>query len=479
MSLPLSSTFLPDITVTQLGSEFEALQQRFMAEPYLPISERIALLTLLKRKLLVLETELVAASSKDFGYRTEFDTVMGDLLPTIKAISHTLKHLDKWAKDSPRRAGFSLAPSKVSVSYQPKGVVGIIAPWNYPIQLALVPLITALAAGNRIMLKLSEFTHYTNQVLKRIFTDELDEHCSIIEGGAHTAEQFSQLPFGHLFFTGSTVVGRHVMAAASSNLTPVTLELGGKSPVIVTKDADINQAAKAILFGKMANAGQICVAPDYVLVDEAMYQPLLDALISLYKKYYGQGVEGKNLSSILNDKHFKRLQNLLDDAKEQGAEIINPLLTNQQDTDKHRLGLHLVTQCSEQMKIMHEEIFGPLLVIKQYQALTQAIDYIKAKPHPLALYVMSHDEKTNQLIKQQTQSGTLTVNDVLMQVTAEDVPFGGIGESGMGNYHGKEGFITFSHARNMLTSGRFNPRLTLLLKKSKLLMRVLKWLYLK
>lgn len=479
MSLPLSPTALSDISAEQLDNEFKILQQHFMAEPYLPIAKRIALLALLKHKLLNVEAELVAASSKDFGYRTEFDTVMGDLLPTIKAIAHTTKYLSKWTKDSPRRAGISLAPSKVAVSYQPKGVVGIIAPWNYPIQLAFIPLITALSAGNRIMLKLSEFTPHTNQVIKGIFTDELSEHCSIIEGEDDVGKQFSELPFAHLFFTGSTAIGRHVMAAASKNLTPVTLELGGKSPVIVTKDADINQAAKAILFGKMANAGQICVAPDYVLVDETVHQALLDALISLYKKHYSQGVEGKNLSSILNDKHFKRLQNLLDDAKEQGADVINPLLNHQQDADKHRLGLHLVTQCTEQMKIMHEEIFGPLLVIKTYDRLSHAIDYINARPHPLALYVMSHDEKTNQFIKQQTQSGTLTFNDVLMQVTAEDAPFGGLGESGMGNYHGKEGFITFSHARNVLVSGRFNPRLTLLLKQNKMLMRVLKWLYLK
>lgn len=479
MSTPLSSTDSPSITSTQLDTQFQTMHKAFTLEPYMAVSKRIALLTLLKRKLLAVEAQLVAASAKDFGYRTEFDTVMGDLLPTVKAISHTIKHLPSWTKDSSRRAGISLMPSKVAVSYQPKGVVGIIAPWNYPIQLALVPLITALGAGNRIMLKLSEFTPHTNQVIKRIFADELADHCTIIEGEADTAAYFSKLQFAHLFFTGSTSVGRHVMAAASKNLTPVTLELGGKSPVIVTKYADISQAANAILFGKMANAGQICVAPDYLLVDEAVYQSLLGALLSLYKKHYSQGVEGKNLSSILNDKHFKRLQSLLSDAKEQGGEIINPLNTDQQDIDKHRLGLHLVTQCNEQMKIMDEEIFGPLLVVKPYQELTQAINYIKANPHPLALYVMSHDKKTNQLIKQQTHSGTLAFNDTLMQVTADDVPFGGLGDSGMGNYHGKEGFITFSHARNVLTSGRFNPRLTLLVKQSKILMRVLKWLYLK
>ncbi|MCQ8878521.1 coniferyl aldehyde dehydrogenase [Pseudoalteromonas shioyasakiensis] len=463
----------------ELIPHFEQMQQRFKETPYLAIAERIRLLKLLRRKLITLESDLIAATSKDFGYRTAFDTVMGDLLPSVKAITHTIKHLPKWVKDSPRQAGMSLAPSKVSVSYQPKGVVGVISPWNYPIQLALVPVITALAAGNRVLLKLSEFTPSTNQVLKQLFTEELADHCTVIEGEAQLSQQFSRLPFAHLFFTGSTNVGRHVMAAASENLTPVSLELGGKSPVIITADADITKAAKTILFGKMSNAGQICVAPDYVFVPKQLHHQLIHSLCTLYKKYYPQGVEEKNMTSVISSQHFSRLSALLDDANSKGAQVVKPLEENMADEAKHRMGLHLVTHVDNTMSVMQEEIFGPILPILEYDNICEVVSYINARPHPLALYVIGSNTQLIQDIEKGTQSGTFAVNDTLLQVTADDVPFGGVGESGMGNYHGKEGFITFSHARNKLQTGKFNPRLNLLLSHNKLLVKALKWLYLR
>lgn len=473
-----ANTQIPCIDVV-LSAQLNDMQQRFNATPYLPIAKRIVLLKQLKRVLITCENELIAATSKDFGYRTEFDTVLGDILPTVKTISHTISHLPKWAKDSPRKAGLSLAPSKIAVSYQAKGVVGIISPWNYPIQLAIVPVITAIAAGNRVLLKVSEFTPHTNQVLKQIFTDELAEHCAVIEGDATLSQQFSGLPFAHLFFTGSTAVGRHVMTAASKNLTPVTLELGGKSPVIITENVDILKAAKAILFGKMANAGQICVAPDYILVPEKLEEQLVKTLCSLYKKHFPLGVEGKNLTSIISEQHFSRLTNLLDDAQQRGAQVVMPLDDNQSDEQKHRLGLHIVTHVNDDMLLMQEELFGPVLPIMSYQSLPQALDYVNQHPHPLALYVMGQDQQVNQLVQDSTHSGTFAVNDTLMQVTADDAPFGGLGPSGMGNYHGVEGFLTFSHARNTLKTGSFNPKLSLLLSQNKALIKVLKWLYLR
>jgi len=462
-----------------LMPHFIQMQQRFNEAPYLAIAERIRLLKQLKRQLIALENDLVAATSKDFGYRTAFDTVMGDVLPSVKAITHTIKHLPKWVKDSTRHPGLSLAPSKVSVSYQPKGVVGVIAPWNYPIQLALVPVITALAAGNRVLLKVSEFTPHTNQVLKQLFIEGLDAHCLLIEGDAQLSQEFSNLPFAHLFFTGSTNVGRHVMAAASKNLTPVTLELGGKSPVIITRDADINKAAKTILFGKMSNAGQICVAPDYIFVPKNLQHQLIHSLCTLYKKYYPQGVEGKNLTSVISQQHFKRLSELLNDAKGNGAQVVKPLDENMADEQKHRMGLHIVTHVNDGMAVMQEEIFGPILPILEYDNISEVVSFINARPHPLALYVMGYNSELIQTIELQTQSGTFAVNDTLLQVTSDDAPFGGIGESGMGNYHGKEGFITFSHVRNKLHTGKFNPRLNLLLAHNKLLVKALKWLYLR
>ncbi len=245
-----------------LTTQFDELQQYFIKTPYLSINKRITVLKQLRSRIVEFEQELIDAVSKDFGYRTAFDTLLGDILPTMQALAHTIKKLPKWSKPSKRSVALSLWPSKVSVTYQPKGVVGIIAPWNYPIQLAIVPVITALAAGNRTMLKLSEFTPHTNQVLEKLFSGELEQHCKLIQGGSDVASEFSSLPFAHLFFTGSIAVGKLVMGAASANLTPVTLELGGKSPVIITEKADIKKAAQAILFGTMANAGQICVAPD-------------------------------------------------------------------------------------------------------------------------------------------------------------------------------------------------------------------------
>ena len=462
-----------------LISQFDELQKSFKNTPYLAIDKRIILLKKLRARIVSLEQELVDAASKDFGYRTAFDTLLGDILPTVQALAHIVKKLPKWAKPSNRSVGLSLWPSKVSVNYQPKGVVGIIAPWNYPIQLALVPVLTAIAAGNKVMLKLSEYTPHTNAVIEQIFKDDMQAHCKIIQGDSDVAAQFSALPFAHILFTGSTSVGKLVMASASRNLTPVTLELGGKSPVIITQNADIKKAAQALLFGKMANAGQICVAPDYVFVPKALEHQLIQQLCELYKKHFKDGVEGKNLTSIISDAHYKRLSSYLEQAQELGANIIKPLEQNQQDQQKHRMGLHLVTQVTGEMQLMQEELFGPILPIMSYETLESAIDYIKANHHPLALYILGQDKNAQEYIMKQTISGTVAVNDTLVQVTADDVPFGGVGHSGMGHYHGIEGFLTFSHAKNTLVSGSFNPRIGLLLKQSKLIIKLLKWLYIK
>jgi len=459
--------------------QFDELQKSFLEMPYLPIDKRLVLLKKLRVRIVELEQELVDAASKDFGYRTAFDTLLGDILPTVQTLSHIIKKLPKWAKPSNRSVGLSLWPSKVSVNYQPKGVVGIIAPWNYPIQLALVPVLTAIAAGNRVMLKLSEFTPHTNAVIEKIFKDDLQAHCKIILGASDVAAQFSSLPFAHLLFTGSTNVGKLVMASASRNLTPVTLELGGKSPVIITQNADIKKAAQALLFGKMANAGQICVAPDYVLVPKELEHQLIQQLCELYKKHFKEGVEGKNLTSIISDAHYKRLATYLEQAQELGANIIKPLEHNQQDEEKHRMGLHLVTQVTDEMQLMQDELFGPILPIMSYEKLDTVIDYIKAHHHPLALYILGQDKHAQEYIMKQTISGTVAINDTLVQVTADDAPFGGVGHSGMGHYHGIEGFLTFSHARNTLVSGSFNPRIVMLLKQSKLIIKLLKWLYIK
>ncbi|WP_202904716.1 coniferyl aldehyde dehydrogenase [Marinagarivorans algicola] len=462
-----------------LVNHFEVLKNLFYQSPYLPISERLALLKQLRERMVALEGELIEAASKDFGYRTAFDTLVGDIVPTMQALAHAIKKLPRWSKPSRRSVGLSLWPSKASVHYQPKGVVGVIAPWNYPIQLAIVPVITAIAAGNRAMLKLSEFTPHTNAILEKLFAGELSQHCQVIQGDSTVAAEFSALPFAHLFFTGSIGVGKLVMAAASHNLTPVTLELGGKSPVIITEHADIKKAAQALLFGKMSNAGQICVAPDYVLVPKSLEQPLIQQLCELYQTHFKQGVEGDNLTSIISDAHYKRLNGYLQQAQALGARIIKPLEQYQEDAQKHRMGLHLVVQVNDDMQLMQEELFGPILPIMSYDTLDEALDYIRQHHHPLALYILGQDKQAQDYIMAQTLSGTVAVNDTLVQVTADDVPFGGVGYSGMGHYHGKEGFLTFSHAKNTFVSSGFNPRVGLLLKQNHFLMKALKWLYIK
>ena len=464
---------------SQLQEQYYQLNDAFLAEPYLPIDIRIKLLKRVKVALIENEQALVNASSKDFGYRTAFDTVLGDIFPTVKTISDVIKRLPKWAKNESRGVGLSLWPSSAQIGYQPKGVVGLIAPWNYPNQLAFIPSITALAAGNRVMLKLSEYTPHTNAVIKTILADELKEHCIVIEGEAELAAKFCQLPFAHMLFTGSTAVGRKVMQSASKNLTPVTLELGGKSPVIVLDDANIKEAAKTILFGKLNNAGQICVAPDYVFVPKRLEHQLVMQLCDIYRKHFKQGVEGKNLTSIISESQYQRLAAYLVDAKDKGAQVFEPIEGHQVDELKHRMGLHILTQVNDDMRVMQDEIFGPLLPIIGYESLQQVIDTINGDSLPLALYILGHDKEKISKLSTSIRSGTLAINDVLMQVTADQLPFGGIGESGMGHYHGIEGFKTFSHARNTLVSGKFNPRTSLLLKQNKLLIKLLKWLYLR
>ncbi|MCP3699280.1 MAG: aldehyde dehydrogenase family protein, partial [Aliivibrio sp.] len=307
-------------SVVNLSYEFEQLQQAYQASPYPVKEDRLSLLIKLKAALLAEKDALVSALEQDYGFRSHFDSSICDLMPSIQHINYTLKRLPKWLKVKKRHAGLLLSPSKVSVCYQPLGVVGVIVPWNFPIYLSIAPIVTAIAAGNRVMVKLSEYTPETNRVLRRLFA-EFSQHVCIIEGEGDVAAEFSQLPFNHLLFTGSTQVGKLVASAAAKNLTPVTLELGGKSPVIIAEDADLTSAVDAIMLGKSMNAGQICVAPDYVFVPKNK----VDDFISLYSRRFLQAFPEKKgrreYSHIINQAQYNRLNNYLDDAQEKGAVI--------------------------------------------------------------------------------------------------------------------------------------------------------------
>ncbi|WP_299808296.1 coniferyl aldehyde dehydrogenase [uncultured Shewanella sp.] len=433
------------------------IEQRtcYLNEPAPSYDARIEHLKSLKAAIITYQEQLVSALNRDYGNRSIDDSVISDIMPCINNINYSLKHLKKWMKPSSRHAGLLLSPAKIKVHYQPLGVVGIIVPWNFPIMLSIGPLITALAAGNRAMIKLSEFTPETNQVIKAMLSSIFDDkHVACVEGEAEVAAEFSALSFDHLLFTGSTTVGRHVMRAAADNLTPVTLELGGKSPVIVADDIDMDTAVERMIYGKCLNAGQICVAPDYVLVPCAK----LDSFIQAYKKkftsMYGQVSDNKDYGSVINQRQFDRIMQVLDDAKSKGANIIS---ANDEaiNSDKRKMPTQLISNASDEMLALQEEIFGPLLPIIPYNSLDEAISYVNQRPRPLALYLMSFDKDTQQHVLKHTHSGGVCINEAVFHVAADDAPFGGIGPSGMGHYHGKEGFLTFSHAKTVLSRGKY------------------------
>lgn len=444
------------LNASPLTQLLQRQRSSYLAAPNPNYATRVEQLTRLKAAILQFKTPLVEALSQDYGHRSIDDSLISDIMPVINNINYSLKNLKKWLKPSARHAGLLLAPAKVTVHYQPLGVIGIIVPWNFPVMLSIGPLVTAIGAGNHAMLKLSEFTPATNQVIKQLLAQVFDEsHVAVIEGEADVAAAFSALPFDHLLFTGSTTVGRHVMRAAANNLTPVTLELGGKSPVIIAPDMPLEIAVERMIYGKCLNAGQICVAPDYVLCPKAQVDEFIATYRTKFNAMYGAINHNKDYGSIINTRQFDRLMTVLEDAKAKGAQVISA--TDEAIDSQHRkLATQLITNTSEDMLLMQEEIFGPLLPIIGYDSLDEAIQYINQRARPLALYVMSFDEKSQQKILQQTHSGGVCINETVFHVAADDAPFGGIGPSGMGHYHGKEGFLTFSHAKTVLSRGRFN-----------------------
>ena len=442
--------------ISHLSELFQRQRSSYLAAPNPDHDIRRERLNQLKAAVLRFKTPLVEALSQDYGHRSIDDSLISDIMPVINNINYSLKNLNKWLKPSARHAGILLAPAKVTVHYQPLGVIGIIVPWNFPVMLSIGPLVTAIAAGNHAMLKLSEFTPATNQVIKQLLAEVFDEsHVAVIEGEADVAAEFSALPFDHLLFTGSTTVGRHVMRAAANNLTPVTLELGGKSPVIIAPDMSLEIAVERMIYGKCLNAGQICVAPDYVLCPKAKVDDFIAAYRAKFKTMYGAITHNKDYGSIINTRQFDRILTVLNDAKAKGARVISA--TDEAiDSQNRKLATQLITNTNEGMLLMQEEIFGPLLPIIGYNSLDEAIQYINHRARPLALYIMSFDEPSQQKILQQTHSGGVCINETVFHVAADDAPFGGIGPSGMGHYHGKEGFLTFSHAKTVLSRGRFN-----------------------
>jgi len=401
---------------------------------------------------------MAAAVSADFGHRSKHESLLGEGMTVLTEIDHMLSHLRRWMRPERRSVGWRLWPARAEVRHVPVGVVGVIAPWNYPVNLALVPLATAIAAGNHVYLKPSEHTPRTSEFLRDLLADVFPaDRVAVALGGTDVAGAFAALPFDHLMFTGSTAVGRKVMAAAAANLTPVTLELGGKSPAVIGEDFPMAQAATRVVTGKLLNAGQTCIAPDYVLVPQSRLEELVRALREEVARRYPSLDDNPDYTRIINEAQYRRLRSYLDDARARGLEVI-PLVEvkDAERADIERLlPPTLVIDPGNEANVMQDEIFGPILPIKTYRNLDEAIAYINERDRPLALYYFSRNKADIERLLTQTVAGGACINETLYHNACNSLPFGGIGSSGMGHYHGRDGFVTFSKAMPVLHQARW------------------------
>jgi coniferyl-aldehyde dehydrogenase len=398
----------------------------------------------------------VEAISADFGHRSAHETRLLEVFPAVEAVRHARRHVGAWMRPQSRAPSIWFRPGRARVMAQPLGVVGIIVPWNYPLLLAISPLAAALAAGNRVLVKMSEFTPRTGALLAELSSRYFDSDIvSIILGDATVGAAFARLPFDHLLFTGSTRVGHEIMRAAADNLTPVTLELGGKSPAIIGPDYALGKAVERIMVGKLMNAGQTCIAPDYVLVPEGRVEAFLAEARAMVARCYPDLANTPDYSSIINDQHFQRLRAYLEDARQRGARV-EPLAPAIADTTARRLAPVALLDVSDSMRVMREEIFGPILPLLTYRSLDEAIAYINAHPRPLALYCFENDRRRLARVLNETVAGGVTVNDTILHIAQENLPFGGVGPSGMGHYHGLEGFKTFSKQKAVFHQSAVN-----------------------
>ncbi len=398
---------------------------------------------------------IAAAIESDFGSRPRAMTLMYDLLGSINSLHQTRSHMKRWLRPQKRRAPFpaNLSGARVRVEYQPKGVVGILGTWNFPVFTLFSPLAQVVAAGNRALLKPSDVVPQTAELLCRLAPDYLDpEVVAIVDGDREVARTFSALPFDHLVLTGGTEVGRAVMGAAAPNLTPLTLELGGKSPVVIGRSARLEDAVEKILFAKVVNTGQMCVSPDYVLLPRDRLEAFLVSCRTIYPATFSDSPE--EAGSIINDQHYRRVQSCLADARQRGTRLIN--LGEERDYGFHCMPLHLAIDPAADSLLGCQEVFGPVLNVLTYGTIEDAIATVNAGEKPLALYYFGSDAAEQRQVLDRTRSGGVTINNIAQHPAAEDAPFGGIGASGMGHYHGREGCLEFSHARTVFTQGWFD-----------------------
>ncbi len=440
---------------SELRPRFDVQYAAFRQEGAPDHRERVRRLDALLDGILGHQDDLVRSVSEDFGNRAAQETRLLEIFPTVDEIRHTRGHLRQWMKPRRVSANWQFATGSGRIIYQPLGVVGIIGAWNYQILLVLSPLVNALAAGNRVMIKPSEIAPRTAELIGKIITERFrPEEVAVVTGDAEVSAAFAALPFDHLIFTGSTRVGKLVMRAASENLTPVTLELGGKSPAIVHREYPLEKAAERILTGKFWNAGQTCIAPDYVMVPEDQLEAFMQAAGRILSMRFPKVVDNPDYTRIVNVRFYERLVSMIDEARTKGGRVLqcNPA-GEDCNADNRVIPPTVVANANESMKIMQEEIFGPILPVITYRELDDAIRYVNERPRPLALYYFDKDAKRISRVLEQTTSGGATINDCIFHLAQHNLPFGGVGPSGMGAYHGFDGFVTFSKKKGVFIQG--------------------------
>lgn len=441
---------------SNLARVFARQKAAFAAAPAPDKAERVRRLDALAGAMEKNEQRIIKAINDDFGNRSGVETILAELIMTASAIKQAKHNLSRWMRPRNVPTPLKLAPGKSRLEPQPLGVIGIIAPWNYPFQLALSPAATALAAGNRVMIKPSELTPHLSALMAEIIREAFPEDVlAVIVGGVDVGQAFAATPFDHLLFTGSTSVGQRVAEAAAKNLTPVTLELGGKSPVIVDQGADIASAARSIAHGKTFNAGQTCIAPDYVLAPKGQTEAIAEAVASAARKLYPEIDTTSDYTSIISDRHFARLKSMVEEARDAGAKIIEVGSSNALHPQR-KIPLTIVIEPPANTRMMQEEIFGPVLPVLSVASADVAIEHVNKGDRPLALYWFGKDNAARDKVLTRTISGGVTVNDTLWHFAQENLPFGGVGKSGMGAYHGDKGFETFSHMKPVFYQSRFS-----------------------
>lgn len=453
MNAPIKD-FVDADTRQNMLTTLQAQRDSYIAEGYVSAETRIDRIDRAIDILVTHAEAISAAMNDDFSCRPRQTNLMTDVTGSIECLKHSKKHLKNWMKSEKRPTMFplNLLGARSQISYQPKGVVGVIAPWNFPFGMVFEPLAGVLAAGNRAMIKPSEFTPATSSIMAEIIGSAFDpSELAVFTGGPEVGQAFSTLPFDHLIFTGATSVARHIMSATADNLVPVTLELGGKSPVIITRSADIGEAVQRIMVGKMLNAGQVCIAPDYLMVPEEALEQVIEKATKIVGDMYPKILDNKDYTAMVNDRHYQRISANLADAEKRAIPTvtINPADEDFTKNPSQKIAPTLIINPDDEAMCMQDEIFGPILPIKTYKNFEETISYINNRPRPLAAYFFGKDKAEEERFLTGTTSGGVSINDVMFHMLQKDLPFGGIGPSGMGAYHGIEGFKTFSHAKGI------------------------------